>query len=137
MILIGIDPGTKTGVAVWDNECGYFHEITTTGIFKALQMVLRMATYETAHLFIEDPNTWKPFGKDATNKLQGAGSIKRDFAIWKEFCEDHNISMTPIKLQGTAKKLKADFFQQLTKHKGRTDQHGRDAAMLVFNRKAN
>ena len=133
-ILIGIDPGTNTGVAVWDSKNQRFIEIVSCGIVTALNKV-SYYTFHSIRLFIEDPNTWKPFGTVSNAKLQGAGSIKRDFAIWKEFCENLAIPMTPVKLQGTSKKLKSDYFQQLTGWTKPTNEHGRDAAMLVFKRK--
>lgn len=66
--------------------------------------------------------------------MQGAGSVKRDASIWEEFCTDYEIpfrALPPIK-GGT--KLQPDYFKALTGWKGKTSEHARDAAMIVFGR---
>jgi hypothetical protein len=137
MILIGIDPGTKTGVAVWDTQKKAFDLIETAFIHDALTIVSMLKCYSPSiEVYVEDPNSWKPFGNNvqARAKLQGAGSIKRDFAIWRDFCKDQEITLHPVKLQGTIKKVDAGYFEKLTGWKDRTSEHARDAAMLVFGR---
>jgi hypothetical protein len=134
MIYIGIDPGTKTGIAVWDTEKQAFLSIRTEKLHEALQVVSDFHCMWRIQVFIEDPNTWKPFrgNKTSNAKIQGAGSIKRDFAIWKEFFEDKKIPYTRIRLQGTMKKIRPDTFQRLSGWSQITSEHARDAAMMVF-----
>lgn len=134
---IGIDPGTHTGVAV--TVGGELVEVRTLPIHRALLLVEAINADsisdrgEPAEMYIEDPNTWRPFkGHNAQAKIQGAGSIKRDFAIWRDFCQDRGLPMHPVKLQGTLKKLSPQIFERITGFEGRTSQHARDAAMLVF-----
>ena len=134
VIYVGIDPGTQTGVALWDKKYQNFISIRTMQIHNALAYVRDWSLRHKLTVFIEDPNTWKPFGKRDTMKLQGAGSIKRDFAIWRDFCEDEKIEMIPVKLQGTTKKIDSNYFNKLTGQTFKTSVHARDAAMLVFKR---
>jgi len=138
---IGIDPGTKTGLAIWNKTRKTFEAIETMKIHEALAVVESFCLYAEAAnsqviIYIENPNTWRGWGSrtEGTAKAQGAGSIKRDYAIWKDFCEAIRVEMIPVKLQGTLKKLPADKFKQLTGFGGKTTEHGRDAACMVFNR---
>jgi hypothetical protein len=90
---IGIDPGTKTGVAVWNVKTQKFHFVFTYTIFEALTFVENWIgkTEGVTHVVIEDAR--KRFkipekdGKPDVARLQGAGSVKRDSAIWQEACE--------------------------------------------------
>ena len=135
LILVGIDPGTQTGVALWDKPYQNYIEIKTMKIHNALKYVEEWSLRHVLQMYIEDPNTWKPFGKKVDkSRLQGAGSIKRDFAIWRDFCEEKKIEMIPVKLQGTTKKIDSRYFNKLTGWDIKTSQHARDAAMLVFKR---
>ena len=134
MKYIGIDPGTQTGVAIWDALQQSFTSIRTLRLHQALKIVHDCHLQGPVKVFVEDPNTWVPFKKNKSSaaKIQGAGSIKRDFAIWSEFCEDHGIPMVRTRIQGTMKKVNPGTFQIMTKFRGVTSSHGRDAAMLVF-----
>ena len=90
---IGIDPGTKTGVAVWNVKTQKFHFVFTYTIFEALIFVENwiVKTEGSTLVVIEDAR--KRFkipekdGKPDVSRLQGAGSVKRDSAIWQEACE--------------------------------------------------
>lgn len=135
--VIGIDPGTHTGIAVWDRKDGAFKSIQTKNIIEAMNdvLVLGYAPESTDIVYrllvIEDARTRS--GTDAAK--MGAGSIRRDCAIWQEFSEYHAIDIlwraTPRgKTQTT--KLPAATFKKLTGWDARTSHHARDAAMLVW-----
>lgn len=134
-LYIGIDPGTKTGLAVYNGS-----ELTiveTMKLHEALLWVhglLKYQNHKEILVVCENPNTWIPFkgNTDSRAKAQGAGSVKRDFAIWKEFCEAYQIPFRAVRLQGTIKKITAEQFKQITGWMLITSEHGRDAAMLVF-----
>lgn len=131
--VIGIDPGTHTGLAVYDTEEGKLIEVSTLKIFDAFIRIYFYRIFGDILLRVENPNTWKPFRqKDHYSKIQGAGSIKRDFAIWKSFADENHIDFEGVSLQSTLKKLNATTFKQLTKWEGKTSTHARDAAMLCF-----
>lgn len=131
---IGIDTGTHTGLAVWDDTKRELVSLETLPIHKALSRVLAISGSEDVFVIFEDARQRTWFGKDKnTNaKLQGAGSIKRDCSIWEDFLKDYEIpfrAVPPIK-GGT--KLSEEYFKLITHYKGRTSNHSRDAAMLVF-----
>lgn len=137
MIWIGIDTGTHTGFAVWDDEQRELLEVDTLPIHKALTKVqdYKSQGHELFVIF-EDARQRKWYGKGSREsieaKAQGAGSIKRDCCIWEDFLTDERIpfrAQPPIK-GGT--KLDNEFFRRVTKWKGKTSNHARDAVMLVF-----
>jgi hypothetical protein len=140
VICIGIDPGTHTGVAVWDTREGKFLSLETLPIHRALHFVHSMKRACDGHgediqVVFEDARQRTWFGHEDTDaKKQGAGSVKRDCSIWEDFCKDYGIpfwAKPPVK-GGT--KVSADYFKMVSHYQGRTSEHSRDAAMLVIGR---
>ena len=137
MICIGIDPGTHTGVAVWDTGEGKFLSLETLPIHRAMNSVLYwdMRERNDIQVVFEDARQRTWFGHGDTNaKLQGAGSVKRDCSIWEDFCKDYGIAFwakPPVK---GATKVSAEYFKTISGYQGRTSEHSRDAAMLVIGR---
>lgn len=83
-IAIAIDPGVKTGIAISRlyNGKWEWHDLSTSSILQAIETV-RMNEDAQTIIIIEDASLVK-FKTDRF-KAQGAGSIKRDVSIWKEF----------------------------------------------------
>ena len=144
-IYIGIDTGTHTGIAVWDSLCHAFREIDCVKIHEAMRKVeawKRLATDEGQHLEvrIEDPRkrTWfgteKMSREEERKRLQGVGSVKRDASIWEDYLTDLDVAFEMIAPKRNVTKLTHEAFVALTKYTGRTNEHKRDAAMLVFGR---
>jgi hypothetical protein len=131
--IIGIDPGVNTGMAILDAENSALIHIKTVGIITAMASVINhsmvgkgvFVRFEDARL-----RTW--FGKAGRGQLQGAGSIKRDCQIWEEFLTYHNIPFEAVAPKNNRTKVDAAEFKKLTGWQGKTNEHGRDAAMLVF-----
>lgn len=137
MIYIGIDPGTRTGMAVWDSKEREFFSLETLPIHRALEEVGMWwkANPENIQVVFEDARqrTWFGYG-DTNAKAQGAGSVKRDCSIWEDFCKDYGIpfqAKPPVK---GATKVTSDYFKTISGYTGRTSEHSRDAAMLVIGR---
>lgn len=135
MICIGIDPGTHTGVAVWDTREGKFLSLETLPIHRALRKVMEWNYTHDVQVVFEDARQRTWYGKGDTNaKAQGAGSVKRDCSIWEDFCKDYDIpfwAKPPVK---GATKVSAEYFKMVSHWQGRTSEHSRDAAMLVIGR---
>ncbi len=137
-ILIGIDTGVHTGFAVaFDHGAGgELQRVESLSITQAMQCVLE---YEDEHdlkditLYIEDARlrTWFTGGRE---KAQGVGSVKRDAQIWEDWCKEQGINYKMIHPASNATKKKAVDFTRMTGWTGRTNEHARDAAMLVFKR---
>ena len=64
----------------------------------------------------------------------GAGSVKRDAVIWEEFCIDNGIKFFSVPPAKGLTKWSAQTFSEVTGWQGRTSNHGRDAALLVYGR---
>ena len=137
-ILIGIDTGVKTGyaVAMDHGNGGELHQVECLSITKAMQAVQEIKAIhgkENLKLYIEDARkrTWFTGGKE---KAQGVGSVKRDAQIWEDWCIEQEFNYIMVHPKANATKTKADLFKKITGWTGRTNEHARDAAMLVFKR---
>ena len=137
MKLIGIDTGTHTGVAIYETISKRIERLETLPIHKAMALVLATALENPndTHVYFEDARLRKWFGRSGREQLQGAGSVKRDCAIWEEYLKDYKITLTPIAPKNNITKLTADYFAKVTGWTARTSEHARDAAMLVFGRR--
>ena len=133
-IIIGIDPGTLTGIAVWDADKQSLLLVESMPIHKALDKVLGIDTSFKDQVLVrwEDARLRRWFGRNSNHKQQGAGSIKRDCRIWEAFFEDYGIKNEPLAPKNIATKIKSDAFKKITKWTKQTSEHGRDAAMMVF-----
>ena len=136
-LLIGIDPGVNTGFAVWDTGLRDFRAVCTYGIVEALHEAREWAEMWNVTLVIEDARrrTYLPREKNLSEyrgKLMGAGSIKRDCAIWEEFAAYYNIPLNLVPPRKGLTKWDAETFNKMTGWTGRTSNHARDAALLVW-----
>ncbi len=130
--LIGIDPGIHTGIAVWDRTEKRLLEVKATSILKAIQEVAGYRREGEIEIRFEDARLRTWFGKSGREVLQGAGSVKRDCSIWEEFCQDINIAYKKVAPKNNKTKLDAHQFRRVTGWTRRTNEHGRDAGMLVY-----
>lgn len=135
--VIGIDCGVNTGFAVWSVDEQKFRCVKSLQIHKALSEVERAFKQEpNIKVFIEDARLRKWFGANSTAKLQGAGSVKRDCKIWEDFCKDLGIPYVLVAPKDNMTKLNAVQFINITNYEGVTNEHSRDAAMMIFQRNA-
>jgi hypothetical protein len=139
---IGIDPGTITGMVIYDKsrkaidfimsgtllECQYCLQTTHWwNKIKAGQMFVRM---EDARL-----RTWIPRQKTETaerGRREGAGYVKAHCAIWEDFCKIWGIPYELVAPKNNKTKVKSDYFKKLSGYQERTNDHERDAGMLVI-----
>ena len=137
-LLVGIDPGVHTGLAMWDTERRHFVELTTVTFVEAMMKVLDWAEAGwDIRIVIEDARRrkWIPQERSLSQfkgRAMGAGSVKRDCQIWEDFAlfNDFPIDLVPPR-KGLTKRT-AESFAAVTGWKGRTSNHARDAAMLVW-----
>ena len=133
---IGIDPGTHTGLAVWRIDAQQLWSIETMPIHKAFEKIKSMAQADGSIIVrFEDAGLRKWFGNTGAEKWKGAGSIMRDCSIWEEFLTDLKIPFEKVAPKNNITKLRAEQFRLITGYTATTNEHGRDAAMLVFNYK--
>lgn len=139
--LIGIDCGKHTGIAVWDTDTQKFIRLDTMPIHKALFLVYDLRLLRpTPRVYFEDARQRKWLPKDTSSSeyrghLMGAGSVKRDAVIWQDALTDWGIPFEMVPPRPGMTKWDADYFKHVTGYKGRTSNHARDAALLVFGRK--
>lgn len=130
--VIGIDPGKNTGIAVYDRETNAFTEVSCMLIHQAMSRVKKMAGTLDIMVRLEDARQRKWFGASGREKLQGAGSVKRDSVIWEDFLSDEGITYELVKPGDAKTKVPADKFKNLTGWHKRSNGHARDAAMLCW-----
>lgn len=140
-LYIGIDTGTHTGVGVWDSQKKKLIYVGSMELHRAMAVVLTLwAQRESFNIEvrIEDPRLRTWFGSERMSraeerkKLQGVGSVKRDASIWEEFLSDFKIPFRMTHPKDNMTKVRADWFKTVTGWQGRTNEHSRDAAMIVF-----
>lgn len=133
MLVIGVDPGTNTGLGVWDTVDRKFLNVESANILEAIR---RVRMWRPDLVIFEDARKRGRFDKmDAEQKKygaavrEGAGSVKRDCAIWEEFLEEAQIPYQ-AKAPRSTKKDAAElaFLYGWTK---RSNEHARDAAFIV------
>lgn len=126
-LLIGIDPGTHTGLAaVLD---GKLIACETVKIHKAMDTVDWYGlNHPEVMIIVEDAR--KRSGRPEA--AQGAGSVKRDCKIWEDFLTDLKMSfkMVPPVRNGT--RFRDQIFKASFPYwKARTSEHSRAAANLL------
>lgn len=133
--IVGIDTGTKTGVAIWHRPSKKLAVVDTLKIHQVMDLVKSLKEIHGDQLLVrfEDARLRSWFGSKNKDQLQGAGSIKRDAVIWEAFLNDNGFAYEAVAPKNNKTKLSASLFQKMTGWKDSTDEHGRDAAMLVFN----
>ena len=140
MIVVGIDPGQNTGLAVWDTVSRSFLDIRCSGIVDAMRYLSELQSERQIGLLVfEDARKrkWLPREKslkEFKGRAMGAGSVRRDSAIWEEWCRTFAIPFVAVPPRAGMTKLSDIQFQGITGYDRRTNEHGRDAAMLVFGR---
>lgn len=136
MTYIGIDPGTNTGLAVWDSGRRMLTLCETMKIHQALREVDIQFSINPGNVIVifEDARQRKWYSGDSNAKIQGAGSIKRDCTIWEDFCKDRGIPFQAVPPGKGMTKVTPEYLRMVTGWTGRTSNHARDAAMLVIGR---
>ena len=135
-VVIGIDPGTHTGVAVYRD--GQLIRCEAMGAHDAFDLVRQLAASETVMVVYEDARLIGGIGgaragsRETAARAQGAGSVKRDSALWQELLEKLGCSYHRISPRAKGGKMTRVEFKLLAKWDAPTNQHGRDAAMIAW-----
>ena len=143
MYYIGIDTGVNTGIAIWDNRKRSLLLVETTTIHKAMKVVeeyKEIAESESTKVVVrvEDPRQRTWFGtermsrEEERKRLQGVGSVKRDASIWEAFLEDLEVEYEMVAPKRNVTKLTQERFKAITGWEKWTNEHSRDAAMLIY-----
>jgi hypothetical protein len=156
-IIIGIDPGVNTGYALFEAHREDFtlqmKVCIGTSILDALER-LKMANLEhDIFVLVEDARQRKWFGVAESNiyrkiksrqpinsselstykgMLLGAGSVQRDCSILESFLQASKIPHVMVSPAKSRTKVSAAGLKAAIGWTERTNEHGRDAAMLVL-----
>lgn len=135
--IIGIDPGTKTGLAIYDKGSKGLTAVCTLKVHEAFDVVKKV--YETSRqhdvkmfVRVEDARKRKRYGPNSNAKQQGAGAIKIQCKQWEEFLLSEGISFDLVAPAQIKTKVDAKKFKMITGWSARTSNHGRDAAMMIY-----
>lgn len=137
-LMVGLDPGVNTGFAVWDRAKRRLTVVESLKLHEAMEHVRLMHVGGSLHsVTFEDARKREWFGARMSPemeraKLQGVGSVKRDCAIWEDYLRALGVPYVAQAPGVGLTKWNADTFVRITKWAGRTNSHGRDAALLVF-----
>lgn len=131
--VVGIDPGINTGLALYDKQGKKLTVVMTVQVHQAFELVKRM-NQDGIKIFVrvEDARKRKRYGPNSNAKIQGAGAIKIQCRQWEMFLQQEGISFDLVAPARIKTKVDAKKFKIITGWAGRTNNHGRDAAMLVY-----
>lgn len=137
LYVIGIDPGTKTGLAVYNKQTKKLDAVCTLKVHEAFEAVsnqLSRAKNEGGKIFVrvEDARKRKRYGANSFAKMQGAGAIKIQCKQWEEFLTSLGVSFDLVAPNQIKTKMSAAYFKQVTGWAARCSNHARDAAALVY-----
>lgn len=132
--IIGIDTGTQTGIAIYDRQLKKLTTVKTVKIHLAMDIVMMVHRQNEGKVFVRvEDARMATFGRaNDIHKAQGAGSVKRDAAIWDDFLKDSGIPYQMCRPNKQLTKLSEKTFKQITGYDGLNSSHARDAAMLVW-----
>lgn len=144
MLWIGIDTGTETGLAIWDSKLRMLLSLEKVTILEAMDTARQIIRSNPGNVRvrIEDARLRRHGGwipregshREAIGRAIGAGMVMRDCHIWEEFLKAERVPFECVAPKDNTTKLSADAFKSFTGWKKRTNEHERDAAMLVFGR---
>lgn len=132
-IAVGIDPGINTGMAIYNRQSKKIEKIFPALTMGDAQEQLLAIMKENPDLLVvlEDARKKvvpKKFRKP--ERAYGAGHVRAMCYMWEDWLTRNGFTfmlVTPLR----AKLSKCDL-EKYTGYSGLTSQHGRDAAMLVF-----
>lgn len=132
--VIGIDTGVNTGVSCYSIQSEMLVFVDCMKIHEAMRYVYLVNKSSEGSVFVraEDSRKRKWFGNSGKERLKGAGSVCRDAKIWEDFLTDFKIPFEMVAPKDNVTKLNAATFKKVTGWKGKTNEHGRDAAMLCY-----
>jgi hypothetical protein len=136
-MIMGIDPGKHTGIAVYDQ--GKFINIFDCNTYEAIlflqenktniKQVIIESSSRQSHIWNTKEMNKGSFGRRARN----TGSVDGKVDIFREFCIKENIEIREISpLQKGSKWTKEQFKMFVPEWTKQTNEHQRDAAKLVM-----
>jgi hypothetical protein len=137
-IVLGIDPGAKTGVATFID--GSLHQIQTLTHQDLLKLLVdgTINGKVTAVIFedsTKQKHVWHRTGLTAPAMMRVARNVGMVDEMCRNIvrvCSEQGIPAVAVSPLGKGAKLSAEVFKKRIGWQPRTSQHGRDAAMVYF-----
>lgn len=158
--LLGIDPGRNTGVAVYDVKDKRLVKLDTLTFWETIHILQNFPdflipkddmigfVFEASEIkfevVMEDPNQNSFMYQQNVRKLspqaamtvaQSVGRNKEQAYLLMEFMDQKRITyktVRPVNRERGGGKWKPDYFQKITGWQGKSNEHNRDAARLVW-----
>jgi len=138
-IILGLDPGESTGFAIASR--GELIDVMSGDLWTIARQVLGFhRTGRLLGVVVEDSRSLpiyqrhnrKPMKRDERDKLcRNVGRVDRDCALWEAFLIGRGIPYV-LRKPSKQKKWDARLLERITGYTKPTNQHGRDAARLVW-----
>ena len=140
-ILIGIDPDVeKSGVAFKKDKEIVLTNLRFFDLFTKLSELIDTRGKENITVYVEcgylNASNWhKKVNQSASINAKIGERTGANFETAKKICEMcEYLEIEHVKIKPTKSKVNAEFFRQITKIEGRTNQEQRDAYMLIHGR---
>ncbi len=141
MIIIGIDPGVNTGIAVFNHKL--LTDLCTIRPFHLTEVLSAIftdisASSDNLRVIYEDSRLTSPVWSRGTNKAalikiaRNVGQVDAVCSMIVDICEQYNVPCHGISPKNKGKKIGAEEFNKLTGWQKKSNQHERDAAMCVI-----
>lgn len=133
MKILGIDPGQKTGLAIYiDGQLKELRTIGPTTLKDAIKDIApQRVVFEDSRL--QSATFGRGVSPAAMRKIaRNVGMVDGICAQIVAICEVLGIPAHGISPKGKGKKRNADEFRALTDWRDTSNQHERDAAMVAF-----
>lgn len=135
-LVIAIDPGVKTGLAVYDLHENKLSMLETTDFWGAYDWVVENTSpHQVSKVIIERPNSKTVWHKKAMTR----GAIERTSVNVGAVIREADLMIVRMKSLGykvvrvhPSGKIDADQFAKITGWTGRTNEHMRDAGMMAW-----
>ena len=152
-LIVGLDPGEQTGVAAYDPTEGRLKYCTSLGFWAMVRWFETelgpikpldgLAPGPVVIVVIEDARKLPIYGRHGAvrgarrDKLaRNVGRIDRDTGLWVEYLSRRGYQVLLARPSRAQQKWSTETFKKITRYQGRTNQHGRDAARLSWERSA-
>jgi len=136
---IGIDAGTNTGVAVWDNRENALVDLLTLSFWETYHRIVARYTPDQAEIVIEWLGDGALYARSYAGTRAGrdrvasnVGSVRRETVLLAEGLERAGFTVDRRRLPSRAPKWTAEYLKRVTGYAGRSSAHARDALRIVF-----
>lgn len=132
--VIGIDPGNKTGIAIF--SLGTKFNLVETKTIHPLDVEVEIEGVDA--VYIEDSRLQKAIFCHPSQKVaysRSVGQVDARCSDVEEICNRKGIKFVGISPKEKGKKISKDEFMRIfgcSSNKSGSNQHERDAAMVVF-----